>query len=115
MAGASSPPSKAPAEPHTPDTEASKAECVCVAVHVRPLVESELAEGCEHALTVTPGLPQVRLMVGGPLSAADEYAQSSTVEAAAHAGHRAIVPTPAARGEQVSTPFPVEHLRPVPA
>ncbi|KAL6783888.1 KIN4 [Auxenochlorella protothecoides x Auxenochlorella symbiontica] len=59
MAGASSPPSKAPAEPHTPDTEASKAECVCVAVHVRPLVESELAEGCEHALTVTPGLPQV--------------------------------------------------------
>lgn len=49
-----------PASAHTSaDSEVPKSESVCVAVHVRPLIEAELAEGCEHALKVTPGLPQV--------------------------------------------------------
>lgn len=38
----------------------SNADAVCVAVHIRPLVESELAEGCQPCLTVTPGQPQAR-------------------------------------------------------
>ena len=41
------------------DSEVPKSESVCVAVHVRPLIEAELLEGCESSLTVTPGLPQV--------------------------------------------------------
>ncbi len=35
-------------------------DAVCVAVHIRPLVESELAEGCQTCLSVTPGQPQAR-------------------------------------------------------
>ncbi len=36
-------------------------ECsVCVAVHVRPLIDSELLEGCEALLNTTPQQPQVR-------------------------------------------------------
>ena len=35
-------------------------ECsVCVAVHVRPLIDSELLEGCESLLATTPQQPQV--------------------------------------------------------
>ncbi|DBA94598.1 TPA: hypothetical protein ACH3X1_002180 [Trebouxia sp. C0004] len=35
-------------------------ECsVCVAVHVRPLIDSELLEGCEALLNTTPQQPQV--------------------------------------------------------
>ena len=35
-------------------------ECsVCVAVHVRPLIDSELLEGCDSLLTTTPQQPQV--------------------------------------------------------
>lgn len=35
-------------------------ECsVCVAVHVRPLIDSELLEGCDALLTTTPQQPQV--------------------------------------------------------
>ncbi|KAK2080230.1 hypothetical protein QBZ16_000083 [Prototheca wickerhamii] len=41
------------------DSEVPKSESVCVAVHVRPLIEAELLEGCESSLSVTPGLPQV--------------------------------------------------------
>lgn len=37
----------------------SNADAVCVAVHIRPLVDSELAQGCQPCLTVTPGQPQV--------------------------------------------------------
>jgi hypothetical protein len=33
---------------------------VCVAVHVRPLVENEAMEGCQEVLYTTPGEPQVR-------------------------------------------------------
>lgn len=34
-------------------------ECsVCVAVHVRPLIDSELLEGCDALLTTTPQQPQ---------------------------------------------------------
>lgn len=34
-------------------------ECsVCVAVHVRPLIDSELQEGCDALLTTTPQQPQ---------------------------------------------------------
>ena len=35
-------------------------ECsVCVAVHVRPLIDSEVLEGCDSLLTTTPQQPQV--------------------------------------------------------
>lgn len=37
-------------------------EAVCVAVHVRPLIEQEVQEGCAPCLDVTPGAPQVCLM-----------------------------------------------------
>lgn len=36
------------------------AESVVVAINMRPLVDSELAEGCKECLLVTPGEPQVR-------------------------------------------------------
>lgn len=37
-------------------------ECsVCVAVHVRPLIDSELLEGCDSLLVTTPQQPQVCL------------------------------------------------------
>ena len=41
--------------------EANADECsVCVAVHVRPLIDSELLDGCDSLLTTTPNQPQVR-------------------------------------------------------
>lgn len=33
---------------------------VRVAVHIRPLVEQELAKGCQEILDVSPSTPQVR-------------------------------------------------------
>lgn len=33
---------------------------VCVAVKIRPMVPTELDDGCRESLFVTPGLPQVR-------------------------------------------------------
>eukprot|EP00887_Chlorella_sp_A99_P003111 scaffold9.g3111.t1 len=39
-------------------------DAVCVAVHMRPLVDKELDEGCLPCLTVTPGEPQARLGQG---------------------------------------------------
>jgi hypothetical protein len=43
---------------------------VCVAVHIRPLIASELTEGCQTCLSVATGQPQVLLPrqegVGGP-------------------------------------------------
>ena len=49
-------PTAAPAA--VPEQEAD--ECsVCVAVHVRPLIDSELQEGCDALLTTTPQQPQV--------------------------------------------------------
>lgn len=35
------------------------AVAVRVAVHIRPLVEQELAKGCQEILDVSPGQPQV--------------------------------------------------------
>jgi len=35
-------------------------ECVKVAVNVRPLITSELLNGCTDCITVVPGEPQVR-------------------------------------------------------
>jgi hypothetical protein len=35
------------------------AVAVRVAVHIRPLVENELAKGCQEILDVTPNTPQV--------------------------------------------------------
>ena len=47
-----------PAPAALPEQEAD--ECsVCVAVHVRPLIDSELQEGCDALLTTTPQQPQV--------------------------------------------------------
>ena len=38
---------------------APEEECsVCVAVHVRPLIDIELVDGCQECLKVTPGVPQ---------------------------------------------------------
>lgn len=37
---------------------AAAQESVCVAVNVRPLIESELIEGCKPTLYITPGEPQ---------------------------------------------------------
>ena len=35
--------------------------CVCVAVHLRPLIDSELSEGCQECLVVeSPDQPVVR-------------------------------------------------------
>ena len=34
-------------------------ESVCVAVHVRPLIDLETDQGCGECLQVTPGQPQV--------------------------------------------------------
>lgn len=43
---------------------AAAAESVVVAINIRPLVDSELAEGCKECLLVTPGEPQVRFRRG---------------------------------------------------
>lgn len=49
------PPAAAPAVAEPEADECS----VCVAVHVRPLIDSELQEGCDALLTTTPQQPQV--------------------------------------------------------
>lgn len=49
------PPAAAPAVAEPEGDECS----VCVAVHVRPLIDSELQEGCDALLTTTPQQPQV--------------------------------------------------------
>jgi hypothetical protein len=43
-----------------PESAPSGSESVQVAVHVRPLIDSEIADGCQECLFVTPGAPQVR-------------------------------------------------------
>ncbi|KAK9835062.1 hypothetical protein WJX81_008045 [Elliptochloris bilobata] len=47
------------AEPSARDAEAGEECAVCVCVHVRPLIEQEVLEGCQECLKVTPGQPQV--------------------------------------------------------
>ena len=42
---------------------AAASEAVCVAVHIRPLIEQELEQGCAECLAVTPGMPQVSYRV----------------------------------------------------
>ena len=46
-------------------------DAVCVAVHIRPLVQSELAEGCQMCLSVTPGRPQASSHPSGHLCCLD--------------------------------------------
>lgn len=41
--------------------EVSRAECVRVAVNIRPLITSELLIGCTDCITVVPGEPQVQI------------------------------------------------------
>lgn len=36
-------------------------DTVCVALRIRPLVESEIEKGCQMCLNVVPGEPQVRI------------------------------------------------------
>ena len=44
----------------SPGASAGEADCkVCVAVHIRPIIDSEATEACACCLTVTPGQPQV--------------------------------------------------------
>lgn len=64
-------------------TPESNADAVCVAVHIRPLVDAELAQGCQPCLTVTPGQPQVGNMKGKnfpKLSANVPFRPSETYE-----------------------------------
>lgn len=42
-----------------PENAAAPSEAVCVAVHVRPLIEQERDQMCGEVLDVTPGVPQV--------------------------------------------------------
>ncbi len=44
----------------TPQEQESDECSVCVAVHVRPLIDSELLEGCDSLLQTTSQQPQVR-------------------------------------------------------
>ncbi len=39
---------------------------VAVAVHVRPLIHSEVTDGCQECLLVTPGRPQVGVLLCPP-------------------------------------------------
>ena len=49
-------------------------ECsVCVAVHVRPLIDSELLEGCDALLNTTPQQSQVRLADLSKLAAGSNF------------------------------------------
>ncbi|KAK9866728.1 hypothetical protein WJX84_012203 [Apatococcus fuscideae] len=42
------------------EASTSEADCkVCVAVHVRPLIDTEAVEGCQSTLQVTAGQPQI--------------------------------------------------------
>lgn len=43
--------------------EVSRAECVRVAVNIRPLITSELLIGCTDCITVVPGEPQVWCLI----------------------------------------------------
>ena len=52
------------AHPTTGDSEEC---CVCVAVHVRPLIYSELSEGCQACLEVDQERPQVLLCIRAQL------------------------------------------------
>lgn len=43
---------------------ADSSQCVRVAVHIRPLITSELLLGCTDCISVVPGEPQVtRLLI----------------------------------------------------
>ena len=45
----------------SPGASPGEADCkVCVAVHIRPIIDSEATEACACCLTVTPGQPQVK-------------------------------------------------------
>ena len=54
--------------------EQQASDAVCVAVHIRPLVQSELAEGCQTCLGVTPGQPQARASISADACIAGEVA-----------------------------------------
>ncbi|EEF52364.1 Kinesin heavy chain, putative [Ricinus communis] len=59
------PPSPSPGVPSSPGTNNSSAAaedcCVKVAVHVRPLIGDERAQGCQDCVTVVSGKPQVQI------------------------------------------------------
>lgn len=44
------------------ESDQAKSEAVCVAVHCRPLIDSEREQGCSTCLSVVPGQPQVRIL-----------------------------------------------------
>lgn len=46
--------------------------CVCVAVHVRPLIDGELYDGCQNCLTTFPKEPQVLPLKNSNSAAADK-------------------------------------------
>ena len=54
------PPSPSPASPATNGGEDC---CVKVAVHIRPLIADERAQGCKDCVTVVSGKPQVRTIL----------------------------------------------------
>jgi hypothetical protein len=59
-----------PASPEQPPPEKPAEQAVCVALHIRPLVDREVMEGCANLLEVSPDRPEVRAPVGLPSAAA---------------------------------------------
>ena len=55
------PPAPGPGPGRAGPAPGEEASCaVCVAVHIRPLIDDEIVEGFQECLHVTPGQPQVR-------------------------------------------------------
>lgn len=53
-------PIEAAMEAHVPPAKGPEEDCsVRVAVHIRPLIDAELVEGCQTCLSVSPGQSQV--------------------------------------------------------
>lgn len=42
--------------------DSNSTQCVRVAVNIRPLITSELLQGCTDCISVVPGEPQVRFL-----------------------------------------------------
>lgn len=85
--------------PGTPGGAKDEECSVCVAVKIRPLVPSELDEGCRECLYVEPGTSQVRVaLVGGAAAFALEATPSTCSRAGETAtccllvwGHRVVL------------------------
>jgi kinesin family protein 4/21/27 len=57
---APSSPSSSPSPSPSPASNGGENCCVKVALHIRPLIADERAQGCKDCVTVVSGKPQVR-------------------------------------------------------